>query len=138
MSPHKDLDRPPPSPPKDESFWRRRSSRSRLQSPPCTGQVRKGQVRSGQEMWCRLKCSSVRRKPPGLWGPRGTEVARGTRWNFDVEMDVGASNDGTNHTEGNSEQYHCQHLRHDTTAENSRSVEHGVHAKSTQDQSIMF
>ena len=58
-------------------FWSRRSSRSRLQSPPCTGQVRSGKVRSGQEMLFRLKCSSVRRKPPGeQWSPRGTEVAR--------------------------------------------------------------
>ena len=37
-----------------------------------------------------LKCSSVRRKPPGeQWSRRETIEARGTKWNFDVEMDSG-------------------------------------------------
>ena len=35
-----------------------------------------------------LKCRSVRRKPPGeQWSRRETVEARGTKWNFDVEMD---------------------------------------------------
>ena len=37
-----------------------------------------------------LKCRSVRRKPPGeQWSGRVTVAARGTKWNFDVEMDSG-------------------------------------------------
>ena len=37
-----------------------------------------------------LKCRSVRRKPPGeQWSRRETIEARGTNWNFDVEMDSG-------------------------------------------------
>ena len=37
---------------------------------------------------CLLKCRSVRRKPPGeQWSRRETIEARGTKWNFDVEMD---------------------------------------------------
>ena len=37
-----------------------------------------------------LKCRSVRRKPPGeQWSRRETIEARGTEWNFDVEMDSG-------------------------------------------------
>ena len=37
-----------------------------------------------------LKCSSVRRKPPGEhWSQRETIEARGTKWNFDVERDSG-------------------------------------------------
>ena len=37
-----------------------------------------------------LKCRSVRRKPPGeQWSRRETIEARGTKWNFDVEMDSG-------------------------------------------------
>ena len=37
-----------------------------------------------------LKCRSVRRKPPGeQWSRRETVEARGTKWNFDVEMDSG-------------------------------------------------
>ena len=37
-----------------------------------------------------LKCRSVRRKPPGEhWSRRETIEARGTKWNFDVEMDFG-------------------------------------------------
>ena len=37
-----------------------------------------------------LKCRSVRRKPPGKqWSRRETIEARGTKWNFDVEMDSG-------------------------------------------------
>ena len=39
-----------------------------------------------------LKCRSVRRKPPGeQWSRRETVEARGTKWNFDVEMDSGVS-----------------------------------------------
>ena len=39
-----------------------------------------------------LKCRSVRRKPPGeQWSRRETDEARGTKWNFDVEMDSGVS-----------------------------------------------
>ena len=41
---------------------------------------------------CLLKCRSVRRKPPGeQWSRRETIEARGTKWNFDVEMDSGTS-----------------------------------------------
>ena len=37
-----------------------------------------------------LKCRSVRTKPPGeQWSRRETIEARGTKWNFDVEMDSG-------------------------------------------------
>ena len=37
-----------------------------------------------------LKCRSVRRKPPGeQWSRRETVEARGTKWNFVVEMDSG-------------------------------------------------
>ena len=37
-----------------------------------------------------LQCRSVRRKPPGeQWSRRKTIEARGTKWNFDVEMDSG-------------------------------------------------
>ena len=37
-----------------------------------------------------LECRSVRRKPPGeQWSRRETIEARGTKWNFDVEMDSG-------------------------------------------------
>ena len=37
-----------------------------------------------------LKCRSFRRKPPGeQWSRRETIEARGTKWNFDVEMDSG-------------------------------------------------
>ena len=37
-----------------------------------------------------LKCRSVRRKPPGeQWSRRETIEARGTNWNFDVDMDSG-------------------------------------------------
>ena len=37
-----------------------------------------------------LECGSVRRKPPGeQWSRRETIEARGTKWNFDVEMDSG-------------------------------------------------
>ena len=37
-----------------------------------------------------LKCRSVRGKLPGeQWSRRGTLEARGTKWNFDVEMDTG-------------------------------------------------
>ena len=37
-----------------------------------------------------LKCRSVRRKPPGeQWSRRETVETRGTKWNFDVEMDSG-------------------------------------------------
>ena len=37
-----------------------------------------------------LKCRSVRRKPPGeQWSRLETIEARGTKWNFDVEMDSG-------------------------------------------------
>ena len=39
-----------------------------------------------------LECRSVRRKPPGeQWSRRETVEARGTKWNFDVEMDSGVS-----------------------------------------------
>ena len=39
-----------------------------------------------------LKCRSVRRKPSGeQWIRRETVEARGTKWNFDVEMDSGIS-----------------------------------------------
>ena len=39
-----------------------------------------------------LKCRSVRRKPPGEQRSRRETVeARGTKWNFDVEMDSGVS-----------------------------------------------
>ena len=39
-----------------------------------------------------LKCRSVRRKTPGeQWSRRETIEARGTKWNFDVEMDSGVS-----------------------------------------------
>ena len=39
-----------------------------------------------------LKCRSVRRKPRGeQWSRRETVEARGTEWNFDVEMDSGVS-----------------------------------------------
>ena len=39
-----------------------------------------------------LKCRSVRRKPPGeQWSRRETIEDRGTKWNFDVEMDSGIS-----------------------------------------------
>ena len=35
-----------------------------------------------------LKCRSVRRKPPGEQGSRRETIeARGTKWNFDMEMD---------------------------------------------------
>ena len=38
------------------------------------------------------ECRSVRRKPPGeQWNRRETVEARGTKWNFDVEMDSGVS-----------------------------------------------
>ena len=41
-------------------------------------------------MVCSNKCRSVRRKPPGeQWSRRETIEARGTKWNFDVEMDSG-------------------------------------------------
>ena len=37
-----------------------------------------------------LECRSVRRKPPGeQWSRRETIEARGTKWNFDVEMGSG-------------------------------------------------
>ena len=37
-----------------------------------------------------LECRSVRRKPTGeQWSRRETIEARGTTWNFDVEMDSG-------------------------------------------------
>ena len=37
-----------------------------------------------------LKCRSVRRKPPGeQWSRRETIEVRGTKWNFDVDMDSG-------------------------------------------------
>ena len=37
-----------------------------------------------------LKCRSVHRKPPGeQWSRREAIEARGTKWNFDVEMDSG-------------------------------------------------
>ena len=37
-----------------------------------------------------LKCRSVRRKPTGKqWSRRETVESRGTKWNFDVEMDSG-------------------------------------------------
>ena len=37
-----------------------------------------------------LKCRSVRRKPPGEQGSRRETIeARGTKWNFDMEMDSG-------------------------------------------------
>ena len=37
-----------------------------------------------------LKCRSVRRKPPGeQWSRRETVEARGTKWNFDIGMDIG-------------------------------------------------
>ena len=37
-----------------------------------------------------LKCRSLRRKPSGeQWSRRETVEARGTKWNFDVEMDSG-------------------------------------------------
>ena len=39
-----------------------------------------------------LKCRSVRRKPlGGQWSRRETVEARGSKWNFDVEMDSGVS-----------------------------------------------
>ena len=39
-----------------------------------------------------LQCRSVRRKPPGeQWNRRETIDARGTKWNFDAEMDTGIS-----------------------------------------------
>ena len=39
-----------------------------------------------------LECRSVRREPPGKqWSRRGTVEARGTKWNFGVEMDSGIS-----------------------------------------------
>ena len=39
-----------------------------------------------------LKCRSVRRRPLGeQWSRRETVEARGTKWNFDVEMDSGIS-----------------------------------------------
>ena len=39
-----------------------------------------------------LKCRSVRKKPPGeQWSRRETVEARGTKWNFDVEVDSGIS-----------------------------------------------
>ena len=39
-----------------------------------------------------LECRSVRRKPPGeQWSRRETVEARGTKWNFDVDMDSGIS-----------------------------------------------
>ena len=39
-----------------------------------------------------LECRSVRRKPPGeQWSRRETVEARGTKWNFDVEMESGIS-----------------------------------------------
>ena len=39
-----------------------------------------------------LKCRSVRKKPPGeQWSRRETMESRGTKWNFDVEMDSGIS-----------------------------------------------
>ena len=39
-----------------------------------------------------LKCRSVRRKPTGVqWSRRETVEARGTKWNFDEEMDSGVS-----------------------------------------------
>ena len=45
----------------------------------------------GRSMVC-FKCRSVRRKPPGeQWSRRETVEARGTKWNFDVEMNSGIS-----------------------------------------------
>ena len=39
-----------------------------------------------------LKCRSVRRKPPGeQWSRREMIEARGTKWNFDAEVDSGIS-----------------------------------------------
>ena len=39
-----------------------------------------------------VKCRSVRRKPPGeQWSRRETVEVRGTKWNFDAEMDSGVS-----------------------------------------------
>ena len=39
-----------------------------------------------------LECRSVHRKPPGeQWSRRETIEARGTKWNFDVEIDSGVS-----------------------------------------------
>ena len=38
---------------------------------------------------CLLICRSVRRKPLGeQWSRRETGEARGTKWHFDVEMDI--------------------------------------------------
>ena len=43
----------------------------------------------GDETWF-AKCRSVRRKAPGeQWSRREMIEARGTKWNFDVEMDSG-------------------------------------------------
>ena len=49
-----------------------------------------GRTPGGDEAWFFLKCRSVRRKPPGeQWSRRETVEARGTKWNFAVEMDSG-------------------------------------------------
>ena len=46
----------------------------------------------GRSMHGLLKCRSARREPPGgQWSRRETIEARGTKWNFDVEMDSGIS-----------------------------------------------
>ena len=50
-----------------------------------------------------LKCGSVRRERPGeQWSRRETIEARGTQWNFDVEMDSGIGNADSYRNDGNS------------------------------------
>ena len=56
-----------------------------------------------------LKCRSGRRKPPGeQWSRRETIEARGTKWNFDVEMDSGIPDQLWNHVEMEE----CRQQRH--------------------------
>ena len=54
-------------------------------------------------LWCR----SVRRKPPvEQWSRRETVEARGTKWNFDVEMDSDSDGtDGNSHSTSPAEEH---------------------------------
>ena len=71
-----------------------------------------------------LKCKSVRSKPHReQWSRRETVEARGTKWNFDVEMDSGISgppvasrpDEGMSTTRGRFPQYFHLHLRQKST-----------------------
>ena len=113
---------PTASPPKTNLMEQKKLT----QQTPVPAVYRSGQERSGQVRKCCFDSSVVqfagnRLENSGALEGRKWHVARSgiLMWKWRL----GTSNDGTNHTEGNSEQYHCQHLRHDTTAENSRSAE---------------